>query len=63
VAGAASAVVLLFVSLRAAMLIGRGPRRQTVADLAQAWIVAAVYDLARAFALVARGGHRARRSG
>jgi hypothetical protein len=63
VAGAASAVVLLFVSLRAAMLIGRGPRRQTVADLAQAWIVAAVYDLARAFALVARGGHRTRRSG
>lgn len=56
---AASAFVLL-ASLRAARLFRRLPER-TPRDLVRVWMVAAVYDAARALALAIRTPHRRRR--
>ncbi len=55
----ALAALALLVGLRAARIVA-GMQSPRVAHIAQAVAVAGVYDLARAFALVTRGTHRAR---
>lgn len=57
---AALAVILALVSLRVARMSRRSPL--SVRGLGQAFAVAAVYDLARALALVARAPHRTQRT-
>jgi hypothetical protein len=57
---AATAVVMGLASLRAAQMLSR-IAAPTLRAMWEVWIVAMVYDLARALALVARAGHRVRR--
>ena len=57
---AVAEVLLALVFLRAGVLFLRCPRT-TVVSFAQAFLVAFVYDVARALALVVRGTHRGRR--
>ena len=54
-------LALIPAGLRAGVMISRQLRRNAVV-WAQAMVVAVVFDLARALALVARGSHRARRT-
>jgi len=54
-------LVLAFIAIRAVFILRR-LSRPGVKDVAQALVFAAVFDLAKALALVARGSHRARRS-
>ena len=54
-------VVLALIALRAVMILRR-LSRPGVKDAAQALAFAAVFDMAKALALLARGSHRARRS-
>ena len=61
VAGACWLIVLGLIALRAAFLVRRQLTR-TVWVGAQALAVAAVFDMARALALLSQGSHRARRS-
>jgi hypothetical protein len=59
VTAAALGVLTFLVALRTARIVMRTPGASP-ADIAQAFAVAAVYDLARAIALIARGSHKAR---
>lgn len=63
VALAAAATLAVLIALRAATLVARGggPARSATAA-GQAVLVAAVYDVARALALVTRSGHDVRRN-
>ena len=54
-------VVLALIALRAVMILRR-QSRPGISSGAQALAFAAVFDLAKALALLARGSHRARRS-
>jgi hypothetical protein len=50
--------------LRAARLWTRTPRAEkTITTAAQAWLVGATYDVARALALISRASHDVRRKG
>jgi len=63
IAAAGIAWVMLLTIGRALSLAARAPAVERGVKLAgQAWLVAVVYDLARALALVARSGHAVRRS-
>jgi glycosyltransferase involved in cell wall biosynthesis len=57
IAAGAAAIVLGFMTLRA-LTLWRRVERPTLVDAPRALVVAAVYDVARAFALVARTPHR-----
>jgi glycosyltransferase involved in cell wall biosynthesis len=65
VAWLASALTLsaALTTLRALRLASRAPAGTALAEAPRAWIVAAVYDAARALALVVRVGHQVRRKG
>lgn len=55
------ALAIVPAGIKAALMVRRQLRRGVVAS-AQAFAVAVVFDLARAFALLAKGSHRARRT-
>jgi GT2 family glycosyltransferase len=55
------ALAIVPAGIKAALMVRRQLRRGVVAS-AQAFAVAVVFDLARAFALLAKGSHRARRA-
>lgn len=55
------ALAIVPAGIKAALMVRRQLRRGVVAS-AQALVVAVVFDLARAFALLAKGSHRARRT-
>lgn len=55
------ALAIVPAGIKAALMVRRQLRRGIVAS-AQAFAVAVVFDLARAFALLAKGSHRARRA-
>lgn len=55
-------IALLPAAVRAAFMLRRQTHRARAMAAAQALAVAVVFDLARAFALLARGSHRTRRS-
>jgi hypothetical protein len=59
-AGIATLVFVTFAAIRAVRM-GLGRSRLTPGDIAANFVVAAVYELARALSLVARATHRARR--
>jgi hypothetical protein len=61
VAAACGLFVLGLIALRALMIL-RHQSRPGIGSAAEALAVAAVFDVAKALALLARGSHRARRS-
>jgi glycosyltransferase involved in cell wall biosynthesis len=60
VAAVAGSVVLALAAIKVCRMARR--HRPTIVRAAQAFVVAVIFDLARAFALLLRGSHRARRA-